>query len=39
MDIYKKALDKIENDQKCKPNGFSVIGPTGPTETYKSVSK
>ncbi len=31
MDIYEKALKKIENDQKCKLSNCGVIGPTGPT--------
>ena len=29
MNMYEKALKKIEEDQKLKPN-YSIIGPTGP---------
>ena len=28
--LYKKALKKIENAQKCKPSNFVIVGPTGP---------
>ncbi len=30
MDLYKKALKKIENDQKYKSKCVGIIGPTGP---------
>ena len=37
MDAYEKALKKIKEDEKCKPNCIGVIGPTGPTcRLYKS---
>jgi len=32
--MYEKALKKIKEDEKCKPNCYSMIGviwPTGPT--------
>ena len=39
---YQKALCKIEQFQKfntsCGCCCFGITGPTGPTETYKSVS-
>ena len=41
MNIYERALQKIEQDQKYKPS-YTIVnikGATGPTETYKSVSK
>lgn len=28
--IYKKALKKICNDEKCQQKNFTIIGPTGP---------
>ncbi len=31
MNLYDKALKKIEQDACCKPQCFSIIGPTGPT--------
>jgi len=36
MSIYERALQKIKNDEKCKPtcccnSGIGVTGPTGPT--------
>ena len=33
MDLYKKAIEKIKKDEKCRPD-YSVylqVGPTGPT--------
>lgn len=33
MNIYEKALQKIKEDERCKPNfGCSIIGPTGATD-------
>lgn len=31
MNNYEKALQKIKCDEHCKPQCFSIIGPTGPT--------
>lgn len=31
MNLYKKALRKIEHDEKCKPACCCIQGPTGPT--------
>ncbi len=31
MDTYEKALKKIEEDKKCKPDCIGVMGPQGPT--------
>lgn len=31
MNIYENALRKIKEDEKCKPQCCSIIGPTGPT--------
>ena len=31
MNIYEKALQKIKNDEKCKPQFCIISGPTGPT--------
>ena len=39
MDAYKKAIEKIKKDEKCKPSCSFYIGPTGPTHTLKSESK
>lgn len=30
-DLVKCAMEKIKCDEKCKPNCYTVIGPTGPT--------
>ena len=30
MNLYEKALKKIEKDEKCKPKCVGIIGPTGP---------
>ena len=41
-DLVRRAGEKIKCDEKCKPNCYGVIGatgPTGPTDTYKSVSE
>ena len=37
MNIYENALRKIKEDEKCKPQCCSIIGPTGPTHPVKSV--
>lgn len=31
---YRRALEKIEHDQKFKPTCCAVVGPTGPTGVY-----
>jgi len=33
MNMYKKALQKIKEGERCKPNFCccSIVGPTGPT--------
>ena len=40
-DSYERALKKIEEAKKNRPQCCScmIIGPTGPTDTYKSVSE
>lgn len=30
-DLVRHATKKIRCDEKCKPNCYSIIGPTGPT--------
>ena len=30
-DLVKCAMEKIKCDEKCKPNCYTVIGPTGAT--------
>ena len=32
--LLKYAMEKIKCDEKCKPNCFVIIGPTGPTGVY-----
>ena len=42
MDLYKRALKRIEQDKQCRPTGCcfgptGATGPTGPTHPVKSV--